>query len=102
MGQWLSGDKAPPLWKVYHPRLLEAFEALPNQETAQVRQALDGKRPMSPALHMAITTALGNFARDFVPDIVETTYHGELVYAGGDDVLALLPTRHALPCLLTR
>ena len=34
-----------------------------------------------------------------MPDIVETAYRGELVYAGGDDVLALLPTRQALQCL---
>jgi CRISPR-associated protein Cmr2 len=40
------------------------------------------------------TTALGNFTGR-VPGIVEA-YNGFLVYAGGDDVLALLPVRDAL------
>ncbi|MEP7009307.1 MAG: type III-B CRISPR-associated protein Cas10/Cmr2 [Acidobacteriota bacterium] len=30
--------------------------------------------------------------------IVEATHHGELVYAGGDDVLAFLPLHEAIPC----
>lgn len=99
MGQWVSGDRAPCLKQVYHPRSVEAFEAMATPESSQVHEALAQKRPLSPALHMALTAALGNFAQAFVPDIVETQHHGELVYAGGDDVLALLPTRHALDCL---
>jgi len=32
-----------------------------------------------------------------VPDIV-SRHHGTLIYAGGDDVLALLPTTTVLAC----
>jgi CRISPR-associated protein Cmr2 len=41
--------------------------------------------------HKAISTALSEFAREKVPDIVEQQYPGRLVYAGGDDVFALAP-----------
>jgi CRISPR-associated protein Cmr2 len=99
MGKWLSGEKAPRLRDVYHPKLMTAFEQLASADGTETRTALDGRRPLTPVLHAAITAALGNFARDCVPGIVETTYRGELVYAGGDDVLALLPTRQALQCL---
>lgn len=44
----------------------------------------------------AITDALARFAAR-VPEIVES-YSGFLVYAGGDDVRALLPVPWALPC----
>jgi CRISPR-associated protein Cmr2 len=45
-----------------------------------------------------LSEALTNFALHFVPDIVEKKHHGTLIYAGGDDVLALLPTETALAC----
>jgi CRISPR-associated protein Cmr2 len=44
-----------------------------------------------------ISAALASFARQRVPAIVEE-HLGELIYAGGDDVLAVLPTARALAC----
>ncbi len=44
----------------------------------------------------ALSAALGRFARA-MPDLVRA-HNGFLVYAGGDDVLALLPLEDALPC----
>lgn len=41
--------------------------------------------------HQHISRALSTFARDHVPAIVEQTYPGRLIYAGGDDVVALAP-----------
>jgi CRISPR-associated protein Cmr2 len=41
--------------------------------------------------HRRISTTLSDFARQMVPKIVERQYPGRLVYAGGDDVLALVP-----------
>ena len=46
--------------------------------------------------HRKFSRALADFARDDVPRIVEQEHLGRLVYAGGDDVLALLPIRDAL------
>ena len=41
--------------------------------------------------HRDISAALSTFARDVVPPIVQEEHPGFLVYAGGDDVLALSP-----------
>jgi len=43
-----------------------------------------------------ITKALTNFGKE-VADIVWTS-HGELIYCGGDDILAILPTASAVDC----
>lgn len=52
-----------------------------------------------PALHLALTGALSGFALEDVQRIVEITHAGKLVYAGGDDVLALVPVADLLPVL---
>jgi CRISPR-associated protein Cmr2 len=64
--------------------------------------ALDGDRMgqrlralNSDAHHAAFSAALANFALWAVPDIIER-HHGELIYSGGDDVLAFLPTATSL------
>lgn len=44
----------------------------------------------------SLSEALASFTRA-VPHIVEE-HHGFLIYAGGDDVLAILPLEDALPC----
>ena len=54
------------------------------------------KRHMGPSLHAFITRALAVFANTIVPWVVEREYGGRLVYAGGDDVLAVAPARDAL------
>lgn len=46
--------------------------------------------------HQAISQALAHFAHVDVPRIVQIDYAGRLIYAGGDDVLALAPVTHAL------
>lgn len=51
----------------------------------------------SSSAHRRLSTALSHFAAG-VREIVEGTYHGALVYAGGDDVLAFLPLYSALEC----
>lgn len=49
-----------------------------------------------PAKQQKITESLASFASQ-IPTIVDN-HSGFLVYAGGDDVLALLPLEFALPC----
>ncbi len=64
-----------------------------------------GKHMSDPNKQQAISAALGRFIRGRadavkgVPDIVEKN-NGFLVYAGGDDVLAILPLEDALKCAL--
>jgi len=92
LGKWLSGANSPRVRDVLHPDLLRYFEGLPG-----TKDGLDAKRPVGPALHAAISEALSNFALHVVPQVVDK-HHGTLIYAGGDDVLALLPVRTALEC----
>ncbi len=46
--------------------------------------------------HMAISRTLSQFARQEVPRIVQQQHPGRLIYAGGDDVLALHPLSQLL------
>jgi CRISPR-associated protein Cmr2 len=91
MGRWLRGENAPSVGEVLHPRLRAYFERLP------AARGLAARRPVGPALHASISEALTNFALHFVPGLV-SRYDGTLIYAGGDDVLALLPAACALAC----
>ena len=50
-----------------------------------------------PGKHRALSKRLSSFAKD-VRGIVETTQHGSLIYAGGDDVLAFVPVHQVLYC----
>jgi CRISPR-associated protein Cmr2 len=53
--------------------------------------------------HKNISRALSEFSRTHVPVIVEDTYPGRLIYAGGDDVFALTPlARDIAPPVLDR
>ena len=92
MGGWLRGDQSPKVRQVMHPDLVRYFENLRGAEAG-----LDARRPVGPALHAAISEALANFALHFVPPIVDQ-HCGTLIYAGGDDLLALLPTSAAVRC----
>ena len=93
MGKWLGGEKGARVRDILHPKLREYFLAL--GEAGQA--ALQEKRPVGPALHAAISQALANFAVHAVPAVAEQ-HKGELIYAGGDDVLLLLPLDSALAC----
>ncbi len=44
--------------------------------------------------HSAISTALSIFSRQQAAEIVQESYPGRLIYAGGDDALALVPLYH--------
>lgn len=92
LGKWLQGRKSPKVSELIHPNLRDYFE-----HHAGRPEGLDAPRPVTPAFHASLSQALANFALHFVPEIVRK-HHGTLIYAGGDDVLALLPTATALEC----
>lgn len=93
LGDWLRGDKSPLVREVMHPTLVSYYERLGQPAKA----GLDAKRPVGPALHASISTALANFALHVVPDVVKA-HHGTVIYSGGDDTLVLLPVSKALAC----
>ena len=92
MGQWLSGVNSPRIRELLHPKITAWHE-----RNGNVREALDLPRPVSPALHAAISEALNRFATRLVPEII-AAHNGVVIYAGGDDVLAALPLNSALQC----
>lgn len=47
--------------------------------------------------HQSLSKALDRFARN-AKDVVEKMHDGELIYSGGDDVLAFVPLNRAIEC----
>lgn len=102
MGAWLSADRndseiALPHDKSFHPQIragLEQFSGDPNF----VAYAKEFRSP-SPSRHMAISEALNHFALRLAPMVVEEHYHGRVIYAGGDDLMAMLPVLDLLPAM---
>jgi len=94
MGKWLSGTHKdlPKFAEILHCKVREKLEQQPDWQ-----KVLEAQRLISPSLHAAISEALANFALNAVPYVVEELHAGKLVYAGGDDVLALLPLKDTLP-----
>ena len=92
IGKWLAGRNAPKLHEMMHPKLVAYYESLRNEAA---RRGLDARRPVGPGLHAAISAALHHFATIRVPCLIAEA-RGTLVYAGGDDVLALVPVENAL------
>ena len=98
MGRNLSGSDpahAIDYCASFHP---DARRAL--KEFAHGKPGIDGylrqKRAMSPNRHLAISAALNEFALRIVPEVIEREHLGRVLYAGGDDVLAMLPTSDLL------
>jgi|Deesub1362A_J573_1020465.scaffolds.fasta_scaffold01016_13 CRISPR-associated protein Cmr2 len=92
-GRWLSGthEGLTCFGNILHPVMERRLETLPGWENL-----LPQRRIMTPALHAAISEALARFALRLVRYVVEERHCGRVVYAGGDDVLALLPLGDAL------
>ncbi|MCC6367840.1 MAG: type III-B CRISPR-associated protein Cas10/Cmr2 [Bryobacterales bacterium] len=91
MGKWLSGENSPRIRELLHPKIVAWQEQRGGQD------AIDLPRPVSPALHAAISEGLNRFATAIVPNLV-AKHEGVVIYAGGDDVLAALPLNTALQC----
>ncbi|MCX7819871.1 MAG: type III-B CRISPR-associated protein Cas10/Cmr2 [Kiritimatiellae bacterium] len=97
MGKWLSGDKTLPVRELLAERARQYFEEnLVDQEL--VAKWLKSPRPVSPSWHLQFSESLANFGLYAVRRIVEEVHYGQLIYSGGDDVLAMLPAGEALSC----
>lgn len=89
MGKWLAGVYAPKLGEVIH----ELARPRDNQGL------LDTPRPVSVAHKVAVSHALNQFSLDIVGPVIEDVHGGVVVYAGGDDALAMLPLDAVFPCV---
>ncbi|MFA7608012.1 MAG: type III-B CRISPR-associated protein Cas10/Cmr2 [Rhodocyclaceae bacterium] len=100
MGAWISGtdeDKLLPTRDTFHPQIRERMKA--HFTRPEHLAYLEAKRAVSPSRHMAISSALNGFALTLAQDIVENRCKGKLLYAGGDDVMALVAVDDLLACL---
>ncbi len=97
MGEWVSGTRAPTLVSVLAREAQDYLRQHWNPARADGVKVDEARRPLSPGYHAALSEALGNFALYAARQIVEA-FSGQLIYAGGDDVLAMLPAATALDC----
>lgn len=100
MGAWLAGgdDYAIPYLESFHPDVRKAFEDHARREPSLNRYGQQ-RRAVSPNRHLSISAALNDFSLHVVPHVVEREHLGRLIYAGGDDVMAMLPVADLLPAL---
>ena len=101
MGAWVSGtddEYAITYLESFHTQIRNKFEKLTTQN-ADLKRYAEHKRPLSPGKHLAISGALNDFSLTVVRHVVEEEYLGRLIYAGGDDVFAMLPVADLLPAM---
>jgi len=93
IGKWLSGEKTPAIKQVLSAKAVKYFRE--QVKGVDVEKWLESARPLSPSYHLQFSEALANFGLYCARRIVEA-HHGQLIYSGGDDVLAMLPADEAI------
>jgi CRISPR-associated protein Cmr2 len=99
MGQWVSGAKSPK-WREQLAKEATAYFERQHPEAKRpdaLKHLLDAPRHVSPSFHLQFSEALANFSLYLAGPIVQS-FDGQLVYSGGDDVLAMLPAERVLDC----
>lgn len=92
MGAWLAGnedDYTLAYQETWHQKVRDKVEGFAAQDS-RLKQFIEAQRPPSPARHAAISSALNDFSIHLARHVVEDCCKGKLLYAGGDDVLALV------------
>lgn len=101
MGGWLAGNedrfklKYRQTWHTQVRAEMEMFE----KRDANLSAYLNTLRPVSPGRHGAISQALNDFSTRLARHVVEDCCKGKLLYAGGDDVLALVAVDDLFDCM---
>ncbi|MBF0101674.1 MAG: type III-B CRISPR-associated protein Cas10/Cmr2 [Desulfobacterales bacterium] len=100
MGKLVNGETLASTWEsIMHPEIVERlkkpeFEKKFHDNWQKIYNQYP-KRLLTPAIHAAISESLGDFSLYGVSRIIET-HQGKLIYAGGDDVCAVLPVQTVL------
>jgi CRISPR-associated protein Cmr2 len=92
MGKWVSGQNTPPFLQQLSRSASKYFKCLTVDQ-----EMLNARRPLSPSYHLQFSEALANFGLYLAGPIVDH-FGGQLIYSGGDDVLAMVPAITALRC----
>jgi CRISPR-associated protein Cmr2 len=103
MGAWLASsdeDVQLAFRQTWHPTVRNGAESLARTKPA-LAAYLESRRGASPARHVAISRSLNGFSTHVAPTVVEDVHAGKLLYAGGDDVLAMVSLDQVLGVMLT-
>lgn len=102
MGKLVNGETVTSTWgSIMHPDMVGKIkhDKLDGDYNKLWQKIYDSeklsKRLLTPSIHAAISESLGDFALYGVASIVKK-YEGRLIYAGGDDVCAVLPIDNVL------
>lgn len=102
MGAILSGDAstdtAIPYRESFHPQVVDGFDQRA-QKQERLHEYGAQRRAISPNRHLAVSAALNDFSQTVVRHVVEVEHLGRVIYAGGDDVLAMLPVADLMACM---
>lgn len=104
IGKWLKGEFNLTIEQSIHPKVVSTMRTI--MENPEVSDSikksfsyiLDKNHPNSPSIHQLFSRRLSHFALEEVKKVVEDEFYGKVVYAGGDDVLALLPIDSVFAC----
>ncbi len=95
LGKWLAGQKGIELSEETNVYNSHVWKEMDDEFRKKMRKLYNrNRRPVTPSYHASISTALQNFSLHMVPLIVEGQHLGKLIYAGGDDVLAMVNLEH--------
>ncbi len=102
MGALISGasEFMPAYRELWHPGFRDRVEAAA-PAGSPLREYLTSKRAVSPSLHATMSRSLNSFALQAAPFIVEELFTGKVLYAGGDDLMAMSSVDQVLEILLT-
>ncbi len=98
MGAWLSADPAVAEKRYeesFHPKVCAGL----NEASPELRAYAKAPRAATPAWHMAISEALNHFSLKLAPAAIEGAHNGRILYAGGDDLMAMLPVGELLTAM---
>jgi hypothetical protein len=92
MGKWVSGEKTPEFLRQISEKARGYLKKI-----LEENKKTDLRRMLTPSYHLQFSEALANFSTWLAEPIVGE-FGGQLIYAGGDDVLAMLPADKAIAC----
>lgn len=102
MGKLVNGEKTASTWdSIMHPLIKkrlsdDGFDINYHQNWEKIFNNEEyNKRYLTPSVHAAISESLGDFSLYGVKHIIHE-YEGKLIYAGGDDVCAVIPVENAV------
>lgn len=103
LGAWLSGDTHlhASLVSLFHSKIANAATSMAKKSSNKLLNTLlQSARTATPSMHASLSATLNDFAVGVVPELINQHYYGQLIYAGGDDVLAMLPHDQLLQAAL--